>query len=349
MALYKRGNAWWVRFTTPDGREVRRSARTERKREAQEFHDRLKSEAWRQKLLAEQPRRKWQEAVERWLTEKTHKVSLENDVSNLRWLHPYLYDRFLDEIDRTLLDTIQARRVEGGVRNATVNRMLEVVRAILRAAHADWGWLEAPPKVRMLPEPKRRVRWLTSTEVDRLLVALPVHLEEMARFTLATGLRERNVTQLEWAQVDIERRLAWIHADQAKARKAIAVPLNADAILVLTRQLGKHMARVFTFQSRPINKANTRAWRQALRRAGIENFRWHDLRHTWASHHVQSGTPVHVLQELGGWSNTEMVKRYAHLSVEHLAEYAERLSGHRTNSGTADENELSEGHKRTDN
>ena len=51
---------------------------------------------------------------------------------------------------------------------------------------------------------------------------------------------------------------------------------------------------------------------------------------------MQRGTPVHVLQELGGWSNVEMVRRYAHLSVEHLAEYAERLSGHRTNSGTVD-------------
>ena len=59
---------------------------------------------------------------------------------------------------------------------------------------------------------------------------------------------------------------------------------------------------------------------------GIENFRWHDLRHTWASWHVQQGTPLHVLQELGGWSDYEMVRRYAHLSVEHLAEYADNLS-----------------------
>ena len=300
------------------------------------FRVQLKSETWRQNVLSERPRRKWQEAVERWLTEKAHKTTLENDVLSLRWLHPYLYDRYLDEIDRTLLDSIQMRRLEDGVRNATVNRMFEVVRAILRAAHSDWEWLETAPKIRMLPEPKRRIRWLKPAEVDRLLAALPEHLEQMARFTLATGLRESNVTQLEWSQVDLERRIAWIHADQAKARKAIAVPLNADAVLVLKRQRGRHPDRVFTFHGRPINKANTRAWRQALKRAGIENFRWNDLRHTWASYHVQRGTPVHVLQELGGWSNTEMVKRYAHLSVEHLAEYAERLSGHRTNSGTVD-------------
>ncbi|MGB5728807.1 MAG: tyrosine-type recombinase/integrase [Thiogranum sp.] len=127
-------------------------------------------------------------------------------------------------------------------------------------------------------------------------------------------------------QVDLDRRCAWIHADQAKARKAIPVPLNAEAVMVLRRQVGKHPLRVFTFAGEPVTRANNHAWRKALVRAGIENFRWHDLRHTWASWHVQQGTPLHVLQELGGWSDYEMVRRYAHLSVEHLAEYADSLS-----------------------
>ena len=61
-------------------------------------------------------------------------------------------------------------------------------------------------------------------------------------------------------------------------------------------------------------------------RAGITDFRWHDLRHTWASWHIQQGTPLHVLQELGGWSDIRMVQRYAHLSADHLAVYADRLS-----------------------
>ena len=72
---------------------------------------------------------------------------------------------------------------------------------------------------------------------------------------------------------------------------------------------------------------NNAAWNKALKRAGIEDFKWHDLRHTWASWHVQAGTPLHVLQELGGWESAEMVRRYAHLSSEHLAEYVDRLSG----------------------
>jgi integrase len=181
----------------------------------------------------------------------------------------------------------------------------------------------------MLPEPKRRIRWLTQEEADRLLVELPVHLAEMVRFTLAAGLREANVTQLQWSQVDMQRACAWIHPDQSKSRKAIPVPLNANALAVLKRQ--KELETnpspfVFLFRGKSVNKANTKAWRDALLRAGIEEFRWHDLRHTWATWHIQQGTPLYVLQELGGWAGPEMVKRYAHLSAEHLKVYADQLA-----------------------
>src|SRR6185503_1999730 len=95
------------------------------------------------------------------------------------------------------------------------------VRAVLRRAAFDWDWICKAPRVRMLPEPKRRIRWLTREEADRLIGALPEHLAAMARFSLETGLRRANVTGLLWSQVDLARRTAWVHADQAKARKAI--------------------------------------------------------------------------------------------------------------------------------
>jgi len=178
----------------------------------------------------------------------------------------------------------------------------------------------------MLPEPKRRIRWLTREEADRLIVELPEHLASMVRFSLSTGLRQRNVLELQWNQVDLKRRIAWIHPDQAKARRGIAVPLNADAIVVLRQQQGKHSSRVFTYQGRPVKQVNTAAWKKALARAGITDFRWHDLRHTWASWLVQAGTPLNVLQEMGGWESASMVRRYAHLAADHLAAYAERLA-----------------------
>jgi len=77
-------------------------------------------------------------------------------------------------------------------------------------------------------------------------------------------------------------------------------------------------------------------------RAGIDDFRWHDLRHTWASWHVQAGTPLHVLQELGGWETPAMVRRYAHLAPEHLAEHAVRISWSAPNlhHGEADSDQI---------
>lgn len=326
MSLYRRDEIWWISVTTPDGKRIRRSTRTVDKKQAQEFHDQLKADLWRIHQLGEKPRRSWKEAVIRWLNESSHLSTIKNCRAALRWADNYLGDLMLDQVSRDVLDTLSEAKKNEGVSNATVNRTLEVIRSVLRKACFDWEWIERVPKVRMLPEPKRRIRWLTKEESEVLISELPEHLAAMVRFSLATGLRQANVKELEWSQIDLENRRAWIHPDQAKARKAIAVPLNADAMNVLNELTGKHEKYVFTFRKNSINQVNTKAWKKALKRAGIDDFRWHDLRHTWASWHVQQGTPLHVLQELGGWESVEMVKRYAHLNSSHLAGYAEAIS-----------------------
>jgi integrase len=325
MSLSRRGSVWWIDFVGPHGQRIRRSTGTSDKALAQEYHDQRKAELWRISRLGERPRRLWHEAVVRWLKESDHKATLDTDKMHLRWLDRFLGGWRLDEINRALVDRITDARAAEGVSNATVNRTLEVVRAILRKAQNDWEWLDRVPRIRMLKEPTRRVRFLSREEAERLLAVLPEHLAEMARFSLATGLRRGNVTGLQWTQVDLARRCAWIHPDQAKARKAIAVPLNAEAVLILRRQSGRHPVHVFSFSGKPVRQVSTKAWYSALERAGITDFRWHDLRHTWASWHVQQGTPLYALQELGGWESPEMVRRYAHLSAEHLAPYADRL------------------------
>ena len=328
MALFKRKKSsyWWVRFTAPNGEQIRESAGTADRRAAQEYEDQKRAALWRQHKLGERPRYRWQEAVERWVLESAAHASLEDSKIHLRWVHRFLYDVYLDAIDRTLIDRIVAARRAEGVAVATSNRLLEILRVILRRAQQDWEWIDKVPAIRLQPNPVRRIRWLKREEADRLLSILPPHQAALVRFSLATGLREKNVTRLEWSQVDLTRRMAWIHPDQAKAKKPIGVPLNNEAVLVLRQEVGKHEKRVFTWQGKPIDKANTRAWRRALKEVGIESFRWHDLRHTWASWHVQNGTPLHVLQELGGWSCFSMVQRYAHLSAEHLAAYAGNVS-----------------------
>jgi integrase len=326
MSLFKRNDSphWWIKLTH-NGRRVQQSTGTSDKAKAREYHDKLKASLWDQEKLGTKPRYLWQEAVVRFMKEVGRASSAEEQ-SRLRWLDRFLRGKALADINRDMIERIIAAKSAEGSSPGTVNRIVQLVRAVLRRAAYDWEWLDKAPRVRLLREPKRRVRYLTRDEAERLLAALPAHMAAMARFSLETGLRQANVSGLQWSQVDLKRRCAWIHPDQAKARKAIAVPLTAAAVVVIRQQIGKCATHVFGYRGKPVRQVNTKAWRAALRRVGIEDFRWHDLRHTWASWHVQSGTPLHVLQELGAWESAEMVRRYAHLSSEHLAQYVERFS-----------------------
>jgi len=232
----------------------------------------------------------------------------------------------LKDIDRDMVELLIRHAVAEKAKNSTVNRRIALLRAILRRAHYDWEWTERLPKFRFLKEPKGRVRFLTFEEAKRLLAALPPHLKAMAAFSLCTGLRQGNVKNLRWAKVDLQRGCAWIEASEAKGGRAIPVALTADAVNILQLQEGGNPEFVFHYKGKRITQVGTKAWRAALIRAGIEDFHWHDLRHTWASWHVQHGTPLYALQEMGAWSDVEMVRRYAHLTPGHLAAYADKLA-----------------------
>jgi integrase len=324
MALYKRNAVWWISISH-NGQRIQRSTGTENKVAAQEYHDKFKAELWAIAKLENKAIYSWKDAVLRWLNENEHKRSIKDDKTHLRWLDKYLRGYQLHEINRDILEYVANQKEATGVTPTTVNRMLEVVRAILRKAHAEWEWLERVPVFRMRHVEKKRIRWLTLEDANRLLNELPSHLEEMAAFSLATGLRASNVTGLQWQDIDMNKGHAWIHPDQAKTNKAIPVPLNNNALAVLKARIGKHPKYVFTYKDNPIRQCNTKAWKKALERANIKSFRWHDLRHTWASWHVQNGTSLQELQQLGGWSSFEMVLRYAHLSSEHLRVAANRI------------------------
>lgn len=325
MSIYQRKGSdyWQIQFTDPSGRRVQISSGTADRKAAQELHDKLKHEAWQQKHLDTKPVKIWEEAVKQWFADQTgRKKSLDRDKWEFRWLHRHLCGVALRDITRLEIARLTQIRLDEGLSNGSVNRMLALIRAVLNKAKNEWEWIDKVPAVRMLPEAKGRIRFLTQDEAQQLIDALPLHLAEMARFSLATGLREMNVVNLSWANVDLERACCWVWADEAKGKKSFVVPLNDEALAVVRRQQGRHATHVFTYKGEPVTRANNHAWRKALVRAGIEDFRWHDLRHTWASWHVQRGTPLHVLKELGGWKSMEMVLRYAHLSPGHLAEWA---------------------------
>lgn len=326
MSLKKRGNTWYIDFVTPSGERIRRSAGTADKTQAKELHDKLKAESWRVQNLGEKPAYTWDDAAYKFLLETQHKATHQDDKNRLRWVQQFLRGKVLREIDRELIGSIGEIKAKEAS-PSTANRILALIRSILRKAMLDWEWLDKVPRIRLYKEAKRRVRWLTSAQVATLLKELAPHQRDMGLFALATGLRQGNVLKLEWSQVDMVRHVCWIHADQAKARKAIHVPLNSVALAVLTQQVGKHPQRVFTYRGNPVAWANTKSWQNALKRAGIEDFRWHDLRHTWASWLAQLGTPLNVLQELGGWESETMVRRYAHLAPAQLIEHSEKMVG----------------------
>jgi integrase len=304
----------------------------------------------------------WDQAVLAWLEDHGQRKSIEEIKRVLRWITAHLRGKPLTEItDQVIRDVAKARREEAVNRRAiaravladkpppapkpttgaTVNRHLAQLSAVLHYAHRR-GWLPAVPPIAKAPEPAKRVAWLTREQAAQLLVELPPHLATMAGFALATGLRETNIRLLTWQQVDLVRAVAWFEADETKAARALSVPLNAEALAVLRLQQGKHRRWVFPVPrwlpkeheddeprqvaDSPTGKISSAAWRKACIRAGVPRLRFHDLRHTWASWHVQAGTPLPVLQELGGWASLVMVQRYAHLGRSHVAAWAGNLS-----------------------
>ncbi len=158
----------------------------------------------------------------------------------------------------------------------------------------------------------------------RLIVACPSHLAAIVRFALATGCRASEITGLEWRRVDLDRHTAWL--DHTKNGTPRGVPLNRDAVAVLEAEQGKHPDYCFTYRGARISGAiGNSAWYEAVKRAKLDNFRFHDLRHTWASWHRQSGTSTDELKDLGGWKSRVMVDRYAKFATEHLAVAAARI------------------------
>jgi integrase len=148
--------------------------------------------------------------------------------------------------------------------------------------------------------------------------------DETALKQSMTCRRAGEILGLEWSRVDLDRKVAWLDHGTTKSGDGRGIPLNADAVAALESTWGQHPRWCFTFSGQRIQQSST-AWGKAKRRAGIEDFRFHDLRHTWASWHVQSGTSLPELMELGGWKSYEMVLRYTHLAPENLSSVAGRI------------------------
>ena len=284
----------------------------------------LRLDAYRETHFGIKPQRSWQEAVVRYLELKRSLRSFTDVQRICRFLDPYLGSMMLNQINGDVIWSIVQGEVKRGNKPATVNRYLSTMRCLLRMARDEWQWIDNFPKIKLLSGEVERDRWLTHEQAERLIRSCAPHLAALIRYALATGCRASEITGLEWDRVDLDRRTAWL--DHTKNGTPRGVPLNEDAIEVLREQIGKHPKYCFTYQGKPIQWAITNsAWYSALAAAGIENFRFHDLRHTWASWHRQAGTSCDELKELGGWKSRVMVDRYAKYATEHLAVAANRI------------------------
>ncbi|HBY7766524.1 TPA: site-specific integrase [Klebsiella aerogenes] len=364
MSIFRRGEIWYASYSLPGGKRIKESLGTEDRRQAQELHDKRKAELWRVDRLGDFPDVTFEEACLRWLEEKADKKSLDTDKGRIGfWLEHFEGMKIKDITEAKIYAAVSRmqnrkakeiwqQRVDAAARKgkdapefeakpvttSTKAKHLALMKAILRAAERDWKLLEKAPVIKIPSVRNKRVRWLEYEEAKRLIDECPEPLKSVVKFALATGLRRSNIINLEWQQIDMQRRVAWVNPEDSKSNRAIGVALNDTSCKVLRDQIGNHHKWVFvhtrawhrpdsslTPAIRKMRVDDNRAWNSACKRAGIEDFRFHDLRHTWASWLIQSGVPLSVLQEMGGWESIEMVRRYAHLAPNHLTEHARQI------------------------
>lgn len=326
MSLYKRPGSpnFYCRFEI-GGQEIRRSTGTADREDAAEFENHIRQDAWHTHKLGI-PKRYFEEAASRWLDENDDKRSIHSDKTIIAWFRQHLAGVLLTDINGDMIAQLRALKRKEASR-ATVNRHMAWLRSVLKAARDPWEWIDSHPKVPMyreiLPEP----RWISEKEFKGLYKALPPYLARCAAFAVYTGLRSGPIRALQWNQIDMRKRVLMVKVSQAKNARALRVPLGKKAMEVLRdcRKQGRE-GYVFTKDGEPVpQEMVNRAWRRARKKARVEGLRFHDLRHTWASWHVQKGTPLHVVQQLGGWSSNEMVQRYAHLAPTDLDRWARSI------------------------
>lgn len=331
--LRKNSSGIWHCDFSVAGKRIQRSTFTEDRAQAEEWCAQTASRVWRERQLGENPPITLSAACALWLDAKARegKHDLANDKDKAQRFIDCLgagrnlHELTTETVERVLDALTQERSWSNATRNRNRSFLVSVVKFVKQKGYAT-------PELSLtrMREPVDRVRWITREEARTLIDALPLHLQRMVRFSLATGLRQANVTGLCWRSVDMTRRLAWVVAENAKGRRSISIPLNDEAMAVLREasNCDKHgdSEVVFTYYRQPVAQPANWAWFKALKRVDIKDFRWHDMRHTWASWHVMAGTPLPVLQKLGGWADIRMVMKYAHLAPDFTAQYAGNVS-----------------------
>ena len=208
---------------------------------------------------------------------------------------------------------------------ATVNRYLATLSHAFSVAMKEWQWVDDSPfrRVSKLREPRGRCRFLSDEERTRLLKEAArsenPHLYCLMVLALSTGMRRGEQLSSRWQQVDLDRGVITLHETKNGERRG--VPLAGYALQLLKQKYehrDKAVPLLFPSATKPGQPIEIKkAWDNALRRAEITDFRWHDLRHSAASYLAMSGASLSEIAEVLGHKTLAMVKRYSHMSVAH--------------------------------
>lgn len=330
MSVIKRSSSpyWYIRFELL-GRQVFESSGTSDKKKAAQLEHAMHSAIWAEEKLGTRQAATWAEGVAEWNTRKAHKRSIKRDAEILDIAGSMWGELRLDAIDdkqialytRSLLTTSPAN----------TNRHLSQLRAFLRAM-VTWKLLDKCPTIQLVEAPDYEPTLITREQFAALHAELPDHVKPMAMFGVETGLRYSNVARLRWEAAGTVGKFepflvpsgpaVTVPAASAKAGRPIHIPLSAkawDTVKDLPRSASGY---VFTDHKGhgPVGSVKT-AWIKARDRAGLPRVRFHDLRHAWATWHLQAGTPEAVVQALGAWASRDMVARYGHMNTEDYRAY----------------------------
>ncbi len=331
--LYKRGRIWWLRYAGPDGRIIYESSRTTDYREARALLVQRRQAVLEGTLPVRlRPTILFAELAEEYRHWAQRQRSF---LSNKRYLIAQLVEAFgpipLSALTVRLVETYQSRLLAAGKAPATVNRRLATLKHMVHKA-VEWDLVGEEVyhrlrRVRPLPEQNRRLRYLTPEECQRLVEACDAHLRPIVLVALHTGMRKGEILSLEWERhIDLRQRL--ILLDRTKSGRRREIPMNSvvyETLQAIPRRLDSPY--VFTDAQGRRFRDIKRSFRSACRRAGIRDFRFHDLRHTFASHLVMAGADLRTVQELLGHQSLTMTLRYAHLSPGHKRQAVAHLEG----------------------
>jgi len=331
MAIYKRGDNWYIDFAF-HGQRIREMIGPSRKG-AEKVIAKRRAEIAENKFLDKRkepdPVKFYDFAKEylEWAKANKKPSSCSRDLYTMRILDKEFEGKTIQEITTWQIEKYKSKRREQ-FKPATVNRELALLKHMFTKA-VEWGKCNENPakKVKLLKGAVDRVRFLMPDELQRVLCRCGDRLQPVVMVAVHTGMRQGELLGLKWDQVNVEQGMISILDTKNHTRRDI--PMN-ETVKAVLRGIEKRGEYVFSWDhgGRFSRTVVQKGFRQAVREAGIEDFRFHDLRHTFASNLVmQEGVELNDVRELLGHKTMSMTLRYAHLSPKHKTRVVSLLDG----------------------